>query len=125
MVFHRFIFALFYYIIIGLARYRYYSTSDNEKFRQSTQLMLYISIIRRFSPFSIANPNQNDDQNSDGPPGGWSWPQLIPILLAIAYFLFRDTSVRVPSIPFSYFLKEMLEKGEVIKYYVLYLQYYV
>ncbi|XP_019849889.1 PREDICTED: paraplegin-like [Amphimedon queenslandica] len=80
----------------GLARYRYYSTSDDEKFRQT-------------------NPNQNDDHNSDGPPSGWSWPQLMPILLAIAYFLFRDTSSPVPSVPFSYFLKEMLEKGEVQK----------
>ena len=74
-------------------------------------LCVHYRILHSLS--SIADPTHND-QNSGGPPSGWTWPQLIPILLAMAYFLFRDTSSPIPSVPFSYFLKEMLEKGEVI-----------
>lgn len=58
----------------------------------------------------------------DNPKDGSSWTLLLILLSVVGFLLyFRSNRASAPSVPYSFFLKEMLEKGEVSSVYVVWI----
>jgi hypothetical protein len=60
------------------------------------------------------HPEPEDNDDGSAPPEGWHWYQLIPgLVLALLYY--STNTDPIPDVPFSFFLKHMVQLGLVEK----------
>jgi spastic paraplegia protein 7 len=60
------------------------------------------------------HPEAEDNDGGSAPPEGWHWYQLIPgLVLALLYY--STNTDPIPDVPFSFFLKHMVQLGLVEK----------